>query len=197
MKNLTKRETILIVVLINLLLYYVLFNLIGEKIEAKNVEKKLSYEELLAQKEILKITELKSDVDIAKLKSIKEENDNMKDKIFSITNTENIHNFIYKLTQKNNLNISYINIVDKKEENGDILLYKGEKIEDKMYIVELSVEGSYENKIKFIKDIENLDKTILITEFSGLDMKKNTQSKLIINIYTMKKLKTNKEFEIN
>lgn len=197
MKNLTKRETILIVVLINLLLYYVLFNLIGEKIEAKNVEKKLSYEELLAQKEILKITELKSDVDIAKLKSIKEENDNMKGKIFSTTNTENIHNFIYKLTQKNNLNISYINIVDKKEENGDILLYKGEKIEDKMYIVELSVEGSYENKIKFIKDIENLDKTILITEFSGLDMKKNTQSKLIINIYTMKKLKTNKEFEIN
>ncbi|WP_250277256.1 hypothetical protein [[Clostridium] colinum] len=209
MNKLSKRELILIVVLINLLAYYILFNVIGLAIFNKNKIKLEKYQELKAQQDILEIENLKNQINANNLESLLQKNMEMKNKIFSNTNNENIHYFISNIIKKSNLSLQSINIkkstLEEDNENQNELDNVNQEeninIENEVpshtfYNVEIEVIGNYKDKINFIKNIESCGKTIAITDFYNTFESNKTKSKIKMNIYTINKEKKDNEFII-
>lgn len=116
MNKLSKREIMLIIILVNLIGYYLLFNVIGLSISNTNKSKLEAYEELKAQQDILEIESIKNQIDTQNLENLTKKNNEIKNQIFSTTNSENIHYFLNQVAKKSNIVISSINI--KKVELG-------------------------------------------------------------------------------
>ncbi|WP_317367574.1 hypothetical protein [uncultured Tyzzerella sp.] len=216
MNKLSKRETTLIIILINLIGYYLLFNVIGLYISNMNKSKLEAYEELKAQQEILEIENIKNQVDTKNLENLTQKNNELKNQIFSTTNSENIHYFLSNVAQKSNIKISNIkisenNIKDNSEdidemsieqttmdttettENVDVM---PTDILNSSYNIELEIVGKYKDKINFIKNIEKYKKTLAITDFSTMMEEDNLASKIKMIIYTVHKEEIDKEFVI-
>ncbi len=230
MNKLSKREVTLIIVLVNLIGYYILFNVIGLAISNMNKSKLEDYEELKAQQEILEIETLKNQINTQNLENLNNENNEIKNKLFSSTNSENIHYFLAQVAKKSDVVLSSISIKkdviedfieestledtttqettiqqstsennnENIENNGNAQIdnNKTENMDEDVYSIEIEISGSYENKIKFINNLENYKKTIAITAFSNIFEGETTVSKLSMNIYTINKQEQDEEFII-
>lgn len=224
MNNLTKRETILIIVLINLIAYYLLFSIVIFPILSVNKEKNIKIEELKAQNEIQVIEATKLETDLNNLKNLTKDIESLYNKIFSNTNQENIHYFLNNVAKETNTSIVSIDIKTIEGENTD-----GNNIENdttqnnnsednftqdfensnteakpekdsecsKKYIydIKLVLLGSYKDKINFLKHLEDLNKTLKIDEIEFLNLK-NESSKIGIKLYTITKQNLDSEFKI-
>lgn len=222
MNKLSKREISLIIILVNLIGYYILFNVIGLSISNMNKNKLEQYEELKAQQDILEIENMKNQVDTENLEIISQKNTEMKNKIFSKTNSENIHYFISQVAQKSNVTLSSINIENlmAEETNEDLSVEQSTveevsteqssenvnsneqnitqtEIKDEAYNIDIELIGKYEDIVNFIKNIESYEKTISITDFNTTLQDGTTNSKIKMNIYTITKEKNDNEFIIN
>lgn len=222
MNKLSKREISLIIILVNLIGYYILFNVIGLSISNMNKNKLEQYEELKAQQDILEIENMKNQVDTENLEIISQKNTEMKNKIFSKTNSENIHYFISQVAQKSNVTLSSINIENlmAEETNEDLTVEQSTveevsteqsseninsneqnitqtEIKDEAYNIDIELIGKYEDIVNFIKNIEGYEKTISITDFNTTLQDGTTNSKIKMNIYTITKEKNDNEFIIN
>lgn len=214
MNNITKRENILIIVLINLIAYYLLFNIIILPINTSNKAKNLEIEELNAQKEISRIEATKLESDLKQLQNLTLNIQELSKQIFSDTNEENIHYFFNTVAKNSNTTISSFKIeelsqninedtiensleseLEKNNENKT--KEKDLKSEKFSYNIEISLNGTYSNKLKFLKYLEAMNKTLKINEIEFLDFENNSPSKIFIEMYTIKKDKLDKEFQIN
>lgn len=223
MNKLSKRETTLIIILVNLIGYYLLFNVIGLSISNMNKSKLEAYEELKAQQDILEIESIKNQIDTQNLENLTQKNNEMKNQIFSTTNSENIHYFLNQVAKKSNVAISSINInkFEMAEESNEEVTEEttletsteiitqdinqdNNKQNNQIYTdivhnaynIELEVVGEYKDKINFIKNIESYKKTMSITDFSTAFEDKTTTSKIKMTIYTIDKENIDQEFVI-
>lgn len=225
MNKLSKREVVLIIVLVNLIGYYILFNVIGLAISNKNKDKLEIYEDLKAQQEILEIESLKDQINTQNLENLNNQNNEIKNKLFSNTNSENIHYFLTQVAEKSDIvlssvsikkaivqedieattladtitqetTIQQVNTENSQEDNGNSQDTISSKIEGDIYNIQLEITGSYENKIKFINNLEKYEKSIAITDFFTSFQGEITTSKLSMNIYTINKQEQDKELII-
>ena len=202
MNNFSKRELILIVILMNLLGYYLLFNIVGIPIFNFINEKKLYIEQLQAQEEIQKIENIKVQADLASFKNIINEIESLYNQLFSITNPENIHYFINNIANSTNIHISSIHIQEELENDIDDIQEDLKENDEflknrvKIYNINLELLGTYENKMKFLKKIESLEKAIAITGINFSNLGNNYNSKLNLKLYSIEKELEDTEFEL-
>lgn len=155
-----------------------------------------------AQEEIQKIENIKVQADLASFKNIINEIESLYNQLFSITNPENIHYFINNIANSTNIHISSIHIQEELEndiddikedlkENNEFL-----KNRVKIYNINLELLGTYENKMKFLKKIESLEKAIAITGINFSNLGNNYNSKLNLKLYSIEKELEDTEFEL-
>lgn len=214
MKNITKRETILIIILLNLIGYYFLFNILILPTISTNKQKNIEIEEMQAQKQIKQIENQKLEADLKNLKDSEKNHKEIYDIFFSTANEENIHYFLNQIANKTKTTINSFKIEKNIFEN-DILEnienneINAEDIENniqnqenalnlKKYIYKIEIElyGDFENKVNFLKYLENLNKSIKVCAFDFFDLKNNSNSNLFINIYSIEKENLDEEFQI-
>lgn len=189
MDKLSERERILIIVLINLVAYYILFNGIVLNISNATKTKMEQYNELKAQKEILDIENIKTNVSNQNLKEVNAQNKEIEEKLFDMCNTEDIHNFVNGIVKKSGLTLSSIDIEEdnfsQDDENNQT---QQEVVENNeiVYNVSMELSGDYDKKLNFIKNLESENKTISIADMDNLN-KDNSATKFYLKIYAIKK----------
>ncbi len=164
MSKLGNKETILILVVINFMCYYLLFMMGVNPIKATIQENKTQIETLQAEydekKEIVDSEQQYRD-DIERLKAEKVE---LFATGFPNTNPESLHAFMNKELQANSVTISNINIAQApRKVNAD-----GGERETGIFdnTITIVATGGYSNVTKFIETVENLEKTSLLTSLS-------------------------------
>lgn len=166
MNKLGSKEIFLILIIINFLLYYLAYMCVISPIRNKGNEYKeqvVTLEQQYAEQK--KIVDSK-DQYIETIETLKQDKQTLFNESFPDAETENLHAYMVDKAKKSGIIIDSINLNQKistvKDEG------TGEEIPTglKNNTISISITGSYANVIKFITDIENVNKTSLLTGFT-------------------------------
>ena len=165
MGKLGNKEVILILIVINFLLYYLLFMMVinptKNKIKTNNDTISALQMEYDEKKAIVDQEQTYID-DIARLKAEKAE---LFTSGFPNTDPENLHAFMVKETAANSITINNISISQSSRNASDAS--GGEHTTGIMdNTLSVGVEGSYANIINLIKTMEEIKKTSLLTSLN-------------------------------
>lgn len=162
MNKLGAKEIFLILIVINFLLYYMAYMLVVSPMWSKSKEYDTQITDLTAKYEEDKSVVDSKDTYISTIDTLKADKQTLFESSFPDADTENIHAYLVDKAKETSVTIQNISL------NQDIETAQGEDGERihtglKNDTINLTVDGSYLNTIKFITDIQNVQKTSLLT----------------------------------
>ncbi len=162
MNKLGAKEIFLILIVINFLLYYMAYMLVVSPMWSKSKEYDTQITDLTAKYEEDKSVVDSKDTYISTIDTLKADKQTLFESSFPDADTENIHAYIVDKAKETSVTIQNISMSqDIKTAQGE----NGEKVPTglKNDTINLTIDGSYANTIKFITDIQNVQKTSLLT----------------------------------
>lgn len=162
MNKLGAKEIFLILIVINFLLYYMAYMLVVSPMWSKSKEYDTQITDLTAKYEEDKSVVDSKDTYISTIETLKADKQTLFESSFPDADTENIHAYIVDKAKETSVTIQNISMSqDIKTAQGE----NGEKVPTglKNDTINLTIDGSYANTIKFITDIQNVQKTSLLT----------------------------------
>ena len=165
MGKLGNKEVILILVVINFLLYYLLFMMVINPTKNKIKSNNENIETLQAEYDEKKAIVDSEQSYIDNIEKLKVEKAELFTKGFPNTDPENLHAFMVKETAANSITINSINISQASRNAADA--EGGQHTTGIMdNTLAVSIEGSYANIVKLIGTMEEINKTSLLTSLS-------------------------------
>ncbi|GEM_PF-3282342 len=166
MNKLGSKEIFLILVIINFLLYYLAYMCVISPLRNKGSEYKEQITTLQQQYDEQKTIVDSKDQYIATIEQLKTDKETLFTESFPDAETESIHAYMVDRAKASGIVIDNINISQNVATVNDEAT--GEKIPTglKTNTISVGVTGSYSNIIKLITDMENVQKTSLLTSLS-------------------------------
>lgn len=163
MAKMSSKEVLMILVVVNILLYYMLYSYAVKPAIETHKENAAQIEEIKEEYED-RVKEVEAEKEY--LATIADETTRRETELFANVypeaENEVIHKFMYNYATKNSLKLSSINLSgeSKKKTKGAV-----NKYEDffRSTVVTMQVDGAYANIMKFVKEIEELNRSAALT----------------------------------
>ncbi len=166
MSKLGSKEIFLILIVINFLLYYLAYMCVISPLRTKGGEYKTTAETLQTQYDDQLNTVNSKDQYLATIETLKAEKQTLFNESFPDAETENLHAYMTSISQSTGVSIDSINLSQEVATVTDEAT--GETVETglKNNTISVSLTGSYDSIVNFVRNIENVKKTSLLTSFN-------------------------------
>lgn len=166
MSKLGSREIFLILIIINFLLYYLAYMCVISPLMKKGDEYKATVDTLTTQYEDQLNTVNSKDQYLATIETLKAEKQTLFNESFPDAETENLHAYMTTISQATGVAIDSINLSQEtatvtNEETGEVT-----ETGLKNNTISVNLTGTYDGIINFVRSIENVKKTSLLTSFN-------------------------------
>ena len=165
MNKLGAKEIFLILIVINFLLYYMAYMLVVSPMWNKSKEYDTQITDLTAKYEEDKSVVDSKDTYISTIETLKADKQTLFDTSFPDADTEDLHAYLVSKATAESIEIQNISLNQTIETAQD---EAGNKIPTglKNNTITLTVNGAYANVIKLLTDIQNVQKTSLLTSLT-------------------------------
>lgn len=166
MSKLGSREIFLILIVINFLLYYLAYMCVISPLMSKGSEYKATADSLNVQYQDQLNTVNSKDQYLATIETLKAEKQTLFNESFPDAETENLHAYMTTISQATGVTIDSINLTQDaatvtNEETGETT-----ETGLKNNTISVTITGTYDGIINFVRSIENVKKTSLLTSFN-------------------------------
>lgn len=166
MSKLGSKEIFLILIIINFLLYYLAYMCVISPLRTKGGEYKTQVDTLQTQYDDQLNTVNSKDQYLTTIETLKAEKQTLFNESFPDAETENLHAYMTTISQATGVVIDSINLSQEvatvtNEETGETV-----ETGLKNNTISVSLIGSYDGIVNFVRSIENVKKTSLLTSFN-------------------------------